>query len=361
MNSTNKFRKNDSASANTIDAPQDERKIHFEHSYDSCLIVLAVFIILINILVPVLFVRNRFLRTKTNMLLVSLAIADLVMGFIGIPMFITCNAFYQFPSYAGVCFTAAVVYRFIAVSTIFHIFAITIERYIAVSYPFNYVVWVNMRRLRIVIASIWVGSLLMALVQLSWQDYSGDFQTVDPIQQRAGLIYNLIGVFVCFVIPLAAMIFIYCRMFMIIRKQIKIIKQQSVTGHQGNCQPLSSERRAITIFALMLGIFTTCWLTWYMALMSNYLDILYFQIPERLYDVFDFLRFSTSFINPVLYTFLKGDFRKALFSLISSICERFRFKRRKSTTSNSTNGFSTVVRYKGDEELSDERKKLTSV
>ena len=290
-------------------------EIHFETLYDSCLIVLAVLIIAINVLIPVLFIRNRVLRTKTNMLLVSLAIADLVTGLLGIPMSVACNAYHQFPSLTGLCITAGVTYRFIAVSTIFHIFAITIERYISVSYPFKYVLWVQMSRLRVVIGSIWIGSLLLALVQLSWQDFS-NFTSEDPVKVKAGIIYNAIGVIVCFLVPLAVMVFIYCRMFMIIRKQLDHMKKLSPSGSNQNCKPLSSERRAIAIFALMLGIFTMSWLTWYMSIINVYAGTALIIMPERWYDFFDFLRFSTSFINPLLYTFLKHDFRKALFSLI---------------------------------------------
>lgn len=339
-----------------------ERKINFKIAYDSCLVVLAVFIIAINILVPVLFIRNRVLRTKTNMLLVSLAIADMVMGLIGIPMYISCNALYMFYEYRGMCFAAAVVYRFIAVSTIFHIFAITIERYISVSYPFNYVTWVKMSRLRLVIASIWFIALFMALIQLSWQNLKQDYYMgnaeIDPILYRAGLIYNLFGILVCFTIPLAIMIFIYWRMFVIIRTQITRIKQQNITGFEENCKPLSSERRAITIFALMLGFFTTCWLTWYLSLLANYVSI-YFYVPELLYEIFDFLRFSTSFINPLLYTFLKTDFRRALFRLVSSKFGRTANKQ--SFTTDATVAFTTAVRYKNGREGSDETKKLTSM
>lgn len=337
------------------------RQIFFEPLYDSVLIVLAVFIIVINVLVIALFLRNRALRTKTNMLLVSLAIADMVMGLVGIPMCITCNALAMFPEYIGVCFAAGVVYRFIAVSTIFHIFAITIERYISVSYPFNYVTLVKMSRLRVVIASIWIGSLLMALVQLSWQDISRDFtmQTsgIGPLEYKAGLIYNVIGVFVCFLIPFTVMIFIYWRMFMIIRTQIKRIKEQHIVGFEDNCRPLASERRAITIFALMLGIFMICWLTWYLSLLSIYVEVFFLSVPDDVYDLFDILRFSTSFVNPLLYTFLKTDFRKALFSLISSKCGRLVQRERSMMTER---GLTTVTRY-NDDDNSEETKKLTSM
>lgn len=346
-----------SCSGNNNASETNNAVTFFEATYDSCLIVLAIFIIAINVLVPALFIRNRGLRTKTNILLVSLAIADLIMGLIGIPMYISCNALAWYPEYIGMCITAAVVYRFIAVSTIFHIFAITLERYISVRYPFSYVTLVKMSRLSVVIASIWIGSLLMALVQLSWQDVTRGYvqQSLDSMAYKAGLVYNIVGVFFCFLIPFAIMIFIYWRMFMIIRTQIKRIKEQNVTGFEENCKPLASERKAITIFALMLGVFMVCWLTWYMSLVSNYVEIFHVAVPEVVHNLFDFLRFSTSLINPLLYTFLKSDFRKAFCCLIRSKCGG-RLKQDKGLRSE--NGLTTIIRYNNDED-SDETKKLT--
>ncbi|EDO46162.1 predicted protein [Nematostella vectensis] len=298
-----------------------DKPIFFEPVYDSCLIILAVLIIAINVLITVLFVRKRALRTKTNTLLVSLAISDLNLGFIGIPTSVACNAFVYYPSTQGLCITSAVIYRFIAVSTIFHIFAITIERYILVIYPFKYMSMVRMARLRRVIAAIWTGSFFIAIIQLAWQDFT-NFNSADPIKVTCALVYNIFGIAICFVIPLCVMAFTYYRMFMVIRRQINQIKKQSLASEstgETHKAPLATEMRAITIFALMLGIFATCWSTWYLGLISEYIihpDEEDYETYDRWFSVFDFLRFSVSFINPLLYTFMKLDFREALRSLI---------------------------------------------
>ena len=64
----------------------------FRPPYDSCLIVLAVLIIAINVLVVYLFVRKDYLRTKTNCFLVSLALSDFMTGFLSIPLYLLCSA-----------------------------------------------------------------------------------------------------------------------------------------------------------------------------------------------------------------------------------------------------------------------------
>jgi hypothetical protein len=151
-------------------------------------------------------------------------------------------------------------------------------------------------------------------------------------------------------------------MFMIIRKQLYHMKKLSPAGNNQNCKPLSSERRAITIFALMLGIFTTCWLTWYLSIINVYTKVV-LNMPERWYDFFDFLRFSTSFINPLLYTFLKHDFREALFSLVLS--RRRRYSKESETKdvrlSMTLSAAVLKAKYRSDDSTPEERKKLDAV
>lgn len=297
---------------------------YFDASYDSCLLVLSFLIIAINILVLVLFVRRRHLRTKTNLLLVSLSVSDLMMGLVGIPMNTACNALIGDPSFSGLCITSAAVYRFIAVSTIFHILMITSERYVSVIYPFKYMSTVTKKRTVTLITSVWAFSLFMALIQLAWQKFD-HFTSRNPTKLRWGLIYNIIGIVICLLLPLLLMVYFYVRMFNVIHHQAQQIRklnmvQQACGGHRG--KQLDTEKRAITIFALMLGIFTCCWSTWYIGLLQDYLNKEdFYAIPVVWLMVFDFLRFSTSFINPMLYTFLKQDFRAELY-LMMPCCKK---------------------------------------
>jgi len=83
-------------------------------------------------------------------------------------------------------------------------------------------------------------------------------------------------------------------------------------------------------------------------------EVLHVTVPEAVYNFFDFLRFSTSLINPLLYTFLKTDFRNAFCSLVLPKCVRMA----KTKRLRSENGLTTVIRYNNDEN-SDETKKLT--
>jgi hypothetical protein len=67
----------------------------FRPVYDTCIIILACFIIATNILVLYLFANKDYLRTKTNSFLISLAVSDLMTGILSIPLYLICSLTYD--------------------------------------------------------------------------------------------------------------------------------------------------------------------------------------------------------------------------------------------------------------------------
>lgn len=290
---------------------------YFEPVYDGWLIVLCIAIIFVNTLVLVLYNNRRQLRTKTNTLLVSLATSDLLMGLCGVPLFIACNAFLS----GSICITQAVVFRFIAVSTMFHILAITGERYFCVLHPMQYITIVTGKRILRVIACIWAISLFVALIQLSWVLPFGYF-SANEIKFTASLAYNCVGLAVCFAIPFLGMVVFYTRMFITIHRQVQKIRRQSVNldvaTSSSNFRSSHRQLRALVTFTIMLGLFAGSWVTWYISILQLYANVS--VLPEVSMVIFDFLRVAVSLINPLLYTFLKNDFREVLVSFLK--CKR---------------------------------------
>lgn len=287
---------------------------YFHAVYDGCLIVLSISVIAINLLVISLFVCREYLQTKTNSLLISLAVSDLMVGFLGIPLTVACNAVLH----AGVCIAAALIYRFIAVSTMYHILIVTIERYIYVMYPMKYINIVTVPRLLKVIAGVWIFSLFASLIQLAWEDPSKFFAERDQVGLHYALGYNIFGVVFCFFLPALFMGISYVRMFLVIHRQIKEIQglyntRTAVTANQR--APIATEARALFIFALMLTVFIVCWLSFYVTGFTFYFVPDVNAVPFSLFMVFDFIRFAVAFVNPILYAFLKRDFSRALRSL----------------------------------------------
>ncbi|XP_031562161.1 octopamine receptor-like [Actinia tenebrosa] len=282
---------------------------------DGAFIVLSIFILIINSIVIYLFFSREYLQTKTNSLLVSLAVSDLMVGLLGIPLNIACNAVTVYRD--QVCYAAALTYRLQAVSEMAHIFVTTIERYIYVMYPMKYIRIVTAPRILKVMGSVWCFSIFVAFIQFAWNNPNEILGMPTPTRMVYDAVYNIFGALVCFLLPLIVMIISYSRLFVVIHRQIKEIHLQNYprSGSGSQRAPVATEARAISIFALMLSIFTLAWSSWYIMSFSFFFGF-YQHLSDHLLDFLDFFRFSVAFINPILYTFLKRDFARAFKSLV---------------------------------------------
>lgn len=300
------------------DTANSRNESFFNPVYDSFQILLSICVITVNLLVISLFASREYLQTKTNSLLISLAVSDLMVGLLAIPMNVICNAFLI----VGVCSSATFIYRFIAVSTMYHIMIVTLERYIYVMYPMKYINIVTVPRLLKVIAGVWIFSLASSLIQLVWDHPSKFWLKRTPLEERYYLGYNIFGIVFCFFLPALIMAISYVRMFLVIHRQIKEIRGLYSNRNAGNPNqraPIATEARALCIFALMLTVFIVGWLSYYVA---GLVYVVLPEVPSKLSDepfmVLDFIRFAVAFVNPILYAFLKRDFSRAL----KSLCRR---------------------------------------
>ena len=71
---------------------------------------------------------------------------------------------------------------------------------------------------------------------------------------------------------------------------------------------IKREHRVLLVFVSMLSVFGFSWISWYILVLDFTYSI---YIPTVVLDSFDVLRYSVSFVNPILYTFFKKDFRIA--------------------------------------------------
>lgn len=269
--------------------------------------ILALLIFIANSTVIYLYKKNRYLRTVTNFCLVFLAVSDLLASVVAIPLIIICNTISLLD-----CTSMDFAARFIAISTILHLLVVSTERYLMIVYPMHYIKLVTKKRIIVVLVSVWVFSLTVVLVQLSW--ILDDSQSV-----QYDLTYSL-TTFCGIVLPvLCFIIFIYSKIFTVLQRQIKNIKRHNIpASSQTNetsedAQSKRSERRAVLVFAMMIITFILGWFPYFILTCLHDLGI---EIAAG--DFWLFLRYTTSLVNPLLYTFLKTDFKKALRGRIRS-------------------------------------------
>lgn len=278
------------------------------------LLPISLLIVLTNFVVFLLFYSRRSLRKPSNYLLLSLAICDFLNGSVNISLFLLVFI----PVIEGSKFLVLLCavqasHNFIAITAACHIFLITAEKYLAVMRPLKYHVIKKKTMLR-VIGGAWVISAVIAATPISWFSMRNRRERTGLILETA---FNVFCLFVVFVMPYTFILFAHIIMFR------KICKRNHHRAGLKSCarsrirKKKENERKCLIIFATMATVFLVCWLPWFI------LRLIYSLIGQRLIQhdpvalviasqVFLIVRYLTSVINPLLYTFFKQDFWRAL-------------------------------------------------
>nr|XP_040038881.1 cholecystokinin receptor type A [Gasterosteus aculeatus aculeatus] len=116
-----------------------------------------------NSLIIAVLVRNRRMRTVTNLFLLSLAVSDLLVSLVCIPFTLIPNLMRDFIFGTGMC---KLVMYFMGVSvsvSTFNLVAISLERYSAICNPLTSRAWQTKSHAAKVITATWVASFVVML------------------------------------------------------------------------------------------------------------------------------------------------------------------------------------------------------
>ena len=207
-----------------------------------CLII--VLVILGNTLVIVAICTNSKLRTVTNYLVVSLAVADLTLGIVVLPFSATLEVFGLWVFGRQMCSIWLATDVWMCTASILNLCAISLDRYIAVTKPMRYSSIITSRKGKLLIAGVWLVSFLICLPPLiGWNDrqqtneflniFYSSSNTSDVVNncdllkcelnlESGYVLYSALG---SFFIPTFIMLFFYLRIYIAASKTQQAIKK----------------------------------------------------------------------------------------------------------------------------------------
>lgn len=282
----------------------------FSAQFDVLPITLGVLIILFNGLVLFLVVRRKQLRNTANYMLCSLALSDILTGVLCIPINLTCNILRRDLE----CILAENFLRFTSISTVFHLLAVTADRYLAIIHSLRYYILVTPRRGFATMAMIWFISITAAFVQLTWNNPSTSDVNKNASQRIANIevTYDIVNLVACFGFPLCFMIFVNSKIFYEVVRQSNIMRQNNAPGMEDSKKRQRREWKAALIFVIMFIVYIVCWLPYFLWRLQHNIGNTFFELEPITEYVFAYLRVLSSLLNPCIYVLGKNDFRKAL-------------------------------------------------
>lgn len=135
-----------------------------------CVIYLLIFAVgaVGNALTCIVILRHRFMRTPTNYYLFSLAISDLLVLLLGMPLELyDMWSNYPFLLGASGCYFKTLLFEAVCFASILNVTALSVERYIAVVHPLKAKYVVTRNHAKRVIVTIWVLSVICSIPNTS--------------------------------------------------------------------------------------------------------------------------------------------------------------------------------------------------
>ncbi|XP_078029686.1 trace amine-associated receptor 4-like [Epinephelus lanceolatus] len=266
-----------------------------------------------NLLVIISIIYFKQLHTPTNYLILSLAVADLLVGVVVLP-FSTILAVSSCWHLEGLlCKVRSCFDIFLCTCSILNLCFISIDRYYAVCQPLRYRTKITVHVIVIMILVSWTVSALNG-IGLTIRGLNEEQSNRCVLFQRLTSL-GIMGTFFAYYLPGIVMFIIYLKILMVSQRQVRSIQNTICQNTKSGATISKMERKATKTLAIVMGVFLICWTPFFLCFtfypLSNY------TIPVSVIASFKWLGWSNSMLNPFVYGFFYTWFRTSFKMIIS--------------------------------------------
>ncbi|XP_021232008.1 D(2) dopamine receptor [Numida meleagris] len=189
-----------------------------QYNYYAVLLTLLIFVIVFgNVLVCMAVSREKALQTTTNYLIVSLAVADLLVATLVMPWVVYLEVVGEWRFSRIHCDIFVTLDVMMCTASILNLCAISIDRYTAVAMPMLYNTrYSSKRRVTVMIAVVWVLSFAISCPILFGLNKADEKECI--IANPAFVVYSSV---VSFYVPFIVTLLVYVQIYIMLRKRRK--------------------------------------------------------------------------------------------------------------------------------------------
>ncbi|KPP69148.1 5-hydroxytryptamine receptor 2C-like [Scleropages formosus] len=347
--------------------------IEQEKNWPALLILVIIFLTVGgNILVILAVSLEKRLQNATNFFLRSLAVADMLVGILVMPVSLI-NILYDYvwPLPSALCPIWIYLDVLFSTASIMHLCAISLDRYVAIRHPIQHSRFNSRTKAKLKIAAVWTISIGISMpipvIGLHNEDHVFVNGSCELNEER----FMLVGSFVAFFIPLVIMVVTYCLTVTVLQRQASVFLHESNTltsqatptqapptrrtsllclkgdpargttppdsisilpssgaasqmsspagrdsgsfGRRGMMQAIKNERRASKVLGVVFFLFLVMWCPFFI---TNVMFVLCretcnISLLTELLKVFVWVGYISSGVNPLVYTLFNKTYRRA--------------------------------------------------
>ncbi|XP_068716710.1 neuropeptide FF receptor 2-like [Montipora capricornis] len=321
------------ATSNSSD-PEIQCEYHSDTRMEQVFKLTAYFIILFgsligNVLVILVVVLNRHMRTVTNYLIVNMAVADLLVTAFNMPVTMKVIATRSMDWSATLCKVIPFTRSLSVASSVFTLAAISIDRFLAIMFPLKR--YVTFSIACIMIAVVWivgiaVSSPIFYAMKIFFDEQAQKSYCLEiwtPVfTENAARDFTIVLFAAFYVLPLLTMSVLYS--FLIHNLWVRKVPGVQTQANQRRAD--RSKKKVLKMLLAVVVVFALSWLPLYITQFLVFFGQETFPCgaPTTLGFLGYFLGYANSAINPAMYAVFNSHFRKGFRDLLLCRCRRNR-------------------------------------
>uniref|UniRef100_A0A671PCG5 Trace amine-associated receptor 13c-like n=1 Tax=Sinocyclocheilus anshuiensis TaxID=1608454 RepID=A0A671PCG5_9TELE len=271
--------------------------------------VLSAWTVFLNLLVIISISHFKKLHTPTNLLILSLAVADMLIGLV---MPIEATRLTEMCWYFGdtFCGLYSIFIWMLLSASLSNLVLIAVDRYVAVCHPLLYPQKITMTKTLISISLSWVCSSTYNtafVISNGYFDISRRTYTCyGECSVFVGFAWRVTDLFMSFIFPCILIISLYLRIFYVVHQQVKVINTLMKSGkcvNEGSVRRKSESKAALTL-GIIVTVYLVCWIPYYICSIS--------AVSSTTINVLTWFMYMNSGLNPMVYALFYPWFKKTV-------------------------------------------------
>ncbi|XP_045897256.1 trace amine-associated receptor 13c-like [Micropterus dolomieu] len=276
---------------------------------------ISVLTVALNLLVIISVSHFRQLHKPTNILLLSLAVSDFLVGLLLMPVEILRKTSCWFLGDL-MCSLYKYVAYIIPSASIGDIVLISVDRYVAICHPLHYTTRITERRAKLCVCLCWFCSVFYCSLFVKYgmtqpdrydSCYGECVIVITYFAGAADLVFT-------FIVPITVIVVLYMRVFAAAVSQAHAMQSQitAVTLQSSVTLTKKSELKAARTLGVLVVVFLICFCPYYCVSFAGDNTL---SSSASSYGLSLF--YLHSFLNPVIYALFYPWFKKAVFQIVT--------------------------------------------